>query len=273
MSDRVNLPNGKIRGRSLLGILASKGADAVTNAATTGIGLLGQNADLANEAMKALAAQGASKSAREFIQNAIQTQINVGIQAVATQGASASLTTFTSAVGLATTAPANMVASAGGGNIMGILGALAKGAAGTVGATGAVETTGIVPSAATAFTVPSYSFANGEIMAEFGAIPLRRYAKRGIARNLQLTIYGEGRKPKAYVPLQDDRTIPMTMNGNQSAGDVNITINVAGDGSSSATRSENSAARSAWKGAANQVRSIVQYELAKQRRTNGLLRN
>lgn len=53
--------------------------------------------------------------------------------------------------------------------------------------------------------------ANGNIMTPDGPLPLNRYAKGGIARSAQVSIFGEGRQPEAYVPLPDGRTIPVTI--------------------------------------------------------------
>jgi len=65
-------------------------------------------------------------------------------------------------------------------------------------------------------------FEQGGIMTSAGALPLHRYANGGIANSPQVAMFGEGRKPEAYVPLPDGRTIPVTMSG---GGTVNVTIN------------------------------------------------
>lgn len=84
-------------------------------------------------------------------------------------------------------------------------------------------------------------FANGGIMTSGGSVPLRAYSNGGIANSPQLAIYGEGRRPEAYVPLPDGRTIPVTLKGGEgggSGGDVNtsIQINIASDGATTVTR-------------------------------------
>lgn len=53
--------------------------------------------------------------------------------------------------------------------------------------------------------------ANGNIMTPDGPLPLNRYANGGVARSAQVSIFGEGRTPEAYVPLPDGRTIPVTI--------------------------------------------------------------
>ena len=58
-----------------------------------------------------------------------------------------------------------------------------------------------------------FGFADGGIMTSRGAVPLRRYAAGGVANTPQLAMFGEGGKPEAYVPLNDGRTIPVSMKG------------------------------------------------------------
>lgn len=53
--------------------------------------------------------------------------------------------------------------------------------------------------------------ADGNVMTEHGPIRLQRYALGGIARSPQLSLFGEGRQPEAYVPLPDGRSIPVTI--------------------------------------------------------------
>ena len=65
-------------------------------------------------------------------------------------------------------------------------------------------------------------FEQGGIMTAQGALPLHRYATGGIASSPQMALFGEGRRPEAYVPLPDGRSIPVTMQG---GGTVNVIIN------------------------------------------------
>jgi SLT domain-containing protein len=55
------------------------------------------------------------------------------------------------------------------------------------------------------------------------------YANGGVADRPQLAMFGEGRKPEAYVPLPDGKRIPVAMQG-QSQGGLNVKVinNVAG---------------------------------------------
>jgi Lambda phage tail tape-measure protein (Tape_meas_lam_C) len=80
-----------------------------------------------------------------------------------------------------------------------------------------------------------FGFANGGIMGPGGALPLRTYSRGGIANSPQLALFGEGRKNEAYVPLPDNRTIPVTLHGNGGGGGVSvgeIKIDVQMNGSS-----------------------------------------
>jgi phage-related minor tail protein len=73
-----------------------------------------------------------------------------------------------------------------------------------------------------------FSFANGGVMTSAGPLPLTAYANGGIADRPQLAMFGEGRKPEAFVPLPDGRRIPVAMQGGAKAG-AKITIqNFAG---------------------------------------------
>ena len=70
-------------------------------------------------------------------------------------------------------------------------------------------------------------FADGGIMTSAGPMPLRSYATGGIATTPQLSLFGEGSTPEAYVPLPDGRSIPVTMSGGAGGGNqYNITVNV-----------------------------------------------
>lgn len=72
-----------------------------------------------------------------------------------------------------------------------------------------------------------FSFANGGIMTDMGAVELRKYASGGIANSPQLALYGEGSMPEAFVPLPDGRSIPVTMTGaggQAKGGDVTVNV-------------------------------------------------
>tara|TARA_R110000851_G_C13102760_1_gene569246 strand:- start:28329 stop:31595 length:3267 start_codon:yes stop_codon:yes gene_type:complete len=69
----------------------------------------------------------------------------------------------------------------------------------------------------------SIPFANGGIMSPGGKVPLKAYSTGGIANSPQLSLFGEGRTPEAYVPLPDGKTIPVSMAGGGS-GDVQVNV-------------------------------------------------
>lgn len=56
-------------------------------------------------------------------------------------------------------------------------------------------------------------FAQGGIMTAAGPLPLATYARGGVADTPQLALFGEGRRPEAFVPLPDGRRIPVQMEG------------------------------------------------------------
>jgi hypothetical protein len=121
----------------------------------------------------------------------------------------------------------------------------------------------------------STAFANGGIMTSQGQLPLNTYANGGIANSPQIAMFGEGRKNEAYVPLPDNRTIPVTLSGGGGAsitnGDtiVTVKINNSESGSSSTVDVEQSKKFSVSMAAA--VKATVQEELIKQMRPRGLL--
>jgi hypothetical protein len=67
-----------------------------------------------------------------------------------------------------------------------------------------------------------FGFANGGVMTSAGPLPLMSYANGGIADRPQLAMFGEGRRPEAFVPLPDGRAIPVKMQGSQGGGKVTI---------------------------------------------------
>lgn len=72
--------------------------------------------------------------------------------------------------------------------------------------------------------VNALPFAKGGIMTGHGSVPLKRYAKGGVANSPQLAMFGEGRRPEAYVPLPDGRSIPVKMQGGGGGGGVVVNI-------------------------------------------------
>lgn len=114
--------------------------------------------------------------------------------------------------------------------------------------------------------------ANGNIMSPYGPLKLNKYSTGGIATSPQLSVFGEGSRNEAYVPLPDNRTIPVTLSGN-TGGQVNIgdtTINVSVDSSgNSQTSVEGNAQMAKMLGQA--IKKTVHEEFINQARPGGIL--
>lgn len=67
--------------------------------------------------------------------------------------------------------------------------------------------------AATGIVTGIFGFAGGGVMSNSGPMPLKTYSNGGVAHTPQMAVFGEGRKPEAYVPLPDGRSIPVTVKG------------------------------------------------------------
>lgn len=92
-------------------------------------------------------------------------------------------------------------------------------------------------------------YAKGGIHSSGGSVPLRKYARGGIAKSPQLALFGEGDMNEAYVPLPDGRTIPVTMEssgagagGTQVNNSVSIQVNVTQDGNATSDTKSNTKA-------------------------------
>jgi tape measure domain-containing protein len=110
-----------------------------------------------------------------------------------------------------------------------------------------------------------FGFANGGIMTGDGPMPLKKYASGGIANSPQLAMFGEGRRPEAFVPLPDGRRIPVAMQGG-GGGSTNVTVNVDASGNASVQGDQSQA-----KQLGVAVSAAVQAELVKQQRPGGIL--
>ncbi|OAD82869.1 hypothetical protein ATN89_17455 [Comamonas thiooxydans] len=120
--------------------------------------------------------------------------------------------------------------------------------------------------------LPTTPFADGGIMTELGSVPLRKYAKGGIADSPQLALYGEGKYSEAYVPLPDGRSIPVTMSGGGQGIVNNIHITINDSGKESTTGSSAGGTNDAFaRGLANRVKDVVREELMNQKRQGGIL--
>lgn len=114
------------------------------------------------------------------------------------------------------------------------------------------------------------SFEKGGVMSNAGEIPLRKYARGGIADSPQLAMFGEGSKPEAYVPLPDGRSIPVAMQGGGATN--NVSVNVAIDSRGQA-QTEVSSGDMKQQGTRLGVllSNAVQLELIAQQRPGGIL--
>ena len=115
-------------------------------------------------------------------------------------------------------------------------------------------------------------FAKGGIMSKYGPLQLNTYAGGGIADSPQLAVFGEGSKNEAYVPLPDNRSIPVTLTGgggsNISMGDTNISISIDSSGNAEAATDSN---KELAKTMAIAVKRTVQEEMIKAARPGGML--
>ena len=103
-------------------------------------------------------------------------------------------------------------------------------------------------------------------MTSMGPVPLRKYAKGGIANSPQMAIFGEGSSPEAYVPLPDGRNIPVKMEGGGGTS-VSVQVNVMkGEGESSVQSDKETG-----KALGTLIASTIRQELIKQKRPGGLL--
>lgn len=73
-----------------------------------------------------------------------------------------------------------------------------------------------------------FGFADGGVMTPSGPLPLKKYATGGVASGPQVAVYGEGRQNEAYIPLPDNRTVPVTLTG---GGSSQVTVNIIEDSS------------------------------------------
>ena len=119
-----------------------------------------------------------------------------------------------------------------------------------------------------------FGFANGGVMTDYGPLKLNKYSKGGIADSPQLALYGEGRKNEAYVPLPDNRSIPVTLNG--GAGGDNVSFNITVNDNSTITSSQegessNKERQQGYQDFSKLIAQKVREEMVNQKRPGGLL--
>lgn len=244
------------------------GLGSMWNGITGALGFGGGNG--AQQEDPAAAATGELANAAANANTALNTMSNQGISGAISSFVSYISSMFTGTAATTAKATAEEAAVIPASSLSVALGEAALAAttfASTVAAASAASTAGsLLP------------FANGGIMSSAGSLPLRKYARGGVATTPQLALFGEGSMNEAYVPLPDGRSIPVTFSGDASqmsnAGSsnvsyVNIEVNVANDGSSSVNQRQGD--DQMWSGAAEKIRSIVLDVITTEKRPNGML--
>jgi len=88
-----------------------------------------------------------------------------------------------------------------------------------------------------------------------------------------MALFGEGRMNEAYVPLPDGRSIPVTMQGNNTSGGngpISVVVNVDAKGNADAQTTGTTTAQDA-KQLGLIISSKVREEIVNQQRSGGLL--
>ena len=100
-------------------------------------------------------------------------------------------------------------------------------------------------------------------LAKGGTMP--RYASGGIATQPTYLV-GEGKQNEAVVPLPDNRSIPVKMNGGAATNNTNISVNIDGNGNASADITADGAAE-----LGQAINLSVMETLVREQRPGGLL--
>lgn len=242
--------------------------------------------DLASSGLKSLKdgfneLTGSTKNSTTAVtQNAASTQEATS----ATRGFTLSASTAVTAIG----ATISALGAATGNKWMGYVGAAASIMGLASSAYGAMSSAGWTGNSASTVQDGTKGFqvkpnanqfqvtahAKGGVFGPDGVVPLKKYAKGGIASSPQLALFGEGSHKEAYVPLPDGRSIPVTFTGGGegASGDsvaISITVQNYGDGSSKS--SENSDNGSQWNDMARKVKAVVLDTLTDESRPGGML--
>jgi len=120
-------------------------------------------------------------------------------------------------------------------------------------------------------TVAPNLAAHGGVYTEYGVLPLRKYASGGVEHGPAVTIHGEGSLPEANVPLQDGRTIPVTLSGGTGGGGattVSIQVNIDSNGKSQV---ESDTSGNKANALAQMMESEMMRIIAREKRAGGLL--
>jgi hypothetical protein len=115
--------------------------------------------------------------------------------------------------------------------------------------------------------------AKGGIVGPLGDMPLHKYARGGIASSPQLAMFGEGSKNEAYVPLPDNRSIPVTLKGSQgtSVGDTTINVSVTNTGSNQNSTIDVEQSKNFSISLDRKIKAVIQEELMTQMKPRGML--
>ncbi|MBC05724.1 hypothetical protein [Thalassospira sp.] len=101
-----------------------------------------------------------------------------------------------------------------------------------------------------------FGFADGGVMTGSGPVPLRAYSNGGVASSPQLALFGEGRRPEAYVPLPDGRNIPVKMEGGGEPFTYSPMITIDARNSTLSAAEIRSIVKTAVDGSVAEVRSL-----------------
>lgn len=72
-----------------------------------------------------------------------------------------------------------------------------------------------------------FGFAKGGVMQGTMGTPMRAFANGGVTNGPTVALFGEGKKREAFVPLPDNRTIPVTINGGRGMGGGDVHVHFA----------------------------------------------
>lgn len=72
-----------------------------------------------------------------------------------------------------------------------------------------------------------FGFAKGGVMQGTMGTPMRAFASGGVTNGPTVALFGEGKKREAFVPLPDNRTIPVTINGGRGMGGGDVHVHFA----------------------------------------------
>ncbi|MDE9568829.1 tape measure protein [Xenorhabdus bovienii] len=295
-----------------LGARGDTGAGLVSKVGSAMSGMFGGSSSKEDESGVSKSTQALGKAATETT-GALETMQSQGIFATlagygqqlwamiagttATQtkaasdvSATATVVTFATALGMATTALTAFIAStsassasSGIGSILSMAATVGGAVAGGAGGGAAAVGSGASGSAANVGAMglrtnyATTSFAKGGIMSALGEIPLKAYAKGGIATSPQLALFGEGKYNEAYVPLPDGRSIPVNMNvsGDGGSGGVDgrsVVISIAVNNHGGEKDEKSKISQDAmWNDTAQRIKSIVIETMTEEKRPGGML--